>query len=244
MIASTGHGWGTAVFPLAAAVIAFVFAWSLGRQWLARRRPYQGLWAISLLMFGVASLAMFLGVVDGWTGAEFRTYWLFGAVLNVPYLAAGEVYLLSRRKVAARLFLLLVGVATVAAAWEVWSTTLRAAPLSRLLPLGKSTFVDHSLFGAYHLAQWCGNGAYGILLVGILWSAWQMRGRPDLRPRVGGTLLVALGATVVAIGSGFGAAFDIVPLFAVGLAAGVAVMFYGFVRVSRPAPAARASAAR
>jgi hypothetical protein len=235
VIAAAGHGWGTAIFPLVAAVIAFAFAWSLGRQWLGRRRLYQALWSISLAMFGVASLAMVLGVVDGWSAVEFRLYWLFGAVLNVPYLAAGEIALLDRRRLVARGFLLVVAAASVVAAWEVATAALRSAPLGRLLPLGKDAFVDHGLFGPYHLAQWCGNGAYGLLLLGILWSVWQMRGRPELRPRVAGTLLIAAGASVVAVGSGIGAAFDIVWLFAVGLAAGVAVMFYGFVRVGRPA---------
>ena len=47
---------------------------------------------------------------------------------------------------------------------------------------------------------------------------------------------IAVGATIVAIGSGIGAAREIVPLFAVSLAAGVAVMFWGFLRTGRPAP--------
>ena len=46
--------------------------------------------------------------------------------------------------------------------------------------------------------------------------------------------------TVVAIGSGIGAAFDVVPLFSVSLAAGVAVMFWGFLQATAPAPASRA----
>ena len=43
-----------------------------------------------------------------------------------------------------------------------------------------------------------------ILLGGTLWSAWRMRGRPELRDRFLGTLLIAFGATIIA---GFGSAF-------------------------------------
>ena len=64
----------------------------------------------------------------------------------------------------------------------------------------------------------------------------------ELVDRFFGTLGIAAGATIVAIASGVGAGLDIVPLFSVGLALGIAVMFWGFLRVSRPV--ASSSAAR
>ena len=42
------------------------------------------------------------------------------------------------------------------------------------------------------------------------------------------------GATVVAVGSGVGAGFHVVPLFSVSLAAGIAVMYWGFLEASGP----------
>ena len=57
-------------------------------------------------MFASASAALWLGVAVGWSGPTFRVFYLFGAILNVPYLALGTVYLLARparrRPVAAR----------------------------------------------------------------------------------------------------------------------------------------------
>jgi hypothetical protein len=105
------------------------------------------------------------------------------------------------------------------------------------LPLGKDVFGDRSL--PYRLAQFYSLPAYFLLLGGLLWSSLGMRGDPVLRGRTVGTLGIALGATIVAIGSGIGAAFHVVPLFSVSLAAGVAVMFWGFVRAGRPAAAAQ-----
>src|SRR5438445_12435547 len=93
------------VFPLAAAAVALVFAALLGRQFLSRRRPYQLLWAIALLMYASSSLALFLGVLSGWTTAEVRVYCLFGAVLTVPYLAMGEIYLLVKNPIVVNGFL-------------------------------------------------------------------------------------------------------------------------------------------
>src|SRR5438270_13659858 len=81
-------------FPLAASAVALAFAILLARQFLLRRRSYQALWALAMAMFAAASLAMVLGVPRNWSTGDFRVFWLFGAVLNVPYLAGGELHLL------------------------------------------------------------------------------------------------------------------------------------------------------
>jgi hypothetical protein len=83
------------VFPLGAAVVAFAFAAALGRRFVERRRTYLGLWCAALLMYGAASLAVAIGVGWGWSRGSFEVYWILGAVLNVPLLAAGEVQLLA-----------------------------------------------------------------------------------------------------------------------------------------------------
>jgi hypothetical protein len=82
------------VFPLAAAVIAVLFAAALVRRYAGSRRWYELVWALALLMYAGASLAVAFGVANGWTSGEFRVYWALGAVLNVPFLAAGELDLL------------------------------------------------------------------------------------------------------------------------------------------------------
>jgi hypothetical protein len=231
-LASAGHGWFLALFPLLAAGIAAVFSAQLLRRFVSRRRPFEGLWVVALAMFAAASFAMFLGVATGWTALEFRVYWLLGAVLNVPYLFAGELYLLSRRRVVADAALAALLVGTAFAAWKVMAAPVDHAALAKALPLGKDVFGDES--AAYRIAQIYAFPAYFLLLGGIVWSAWQMRRRPELRSRTAGTLAIAIGATIVAIGSGIGAGFNIVPLFSVSLAAGVSVMYAGFRAVTRP----------
>ena len=97
------------VFPLGAAIIALAFTFSLALRSWRRARPHLMLWMVALLMYAAASFAMFLGVLSNWTSAEFRIYWLLGAVLTVPYLAQGEVYLLVRKRTSASaLFLVLL----------------------------------------------------------------------------------------------------------------------------------------
>ena len=87
------------IMALIAAAIAFGFAVMLAKEFVARRRPYTALWALALLLYGVASLVVVIGAVGGWTKLEYEIYWALGAVLTVPLLAAGEVVLLFRDRV-------------------------------------------------------------------------------------------------------------------------------------------------
>ncbi|MFN2590643.1 MAG: hypothetical protein ABR518_07720 [Actinomycetota bacterium] len=232
VIGTGGHGWALAAFPLIAALISAVFGILLAARFAERRRFHEGAWAVALLMYAAASAAMFAGVVSGWTETTFRLYYLLGAVLTVPYLFLGELYLLSRRRWIPNVAVAVVLAATTFAAWEIVTAPIDAAVLREALPLGREAFGAGSL--PHRLAQLYSFPAFFLLLGGLVWSAAQMRGRPELRRRVAGTLWIALGATIVAIGSGVGAGFDLVPLFSVSLAAGIAVMFWGFLEASRP----------
>jgi len=85
------------LLPAVAAAASAAFAAAVLRQYAARRRPYQLAWGIALSMFAAASLALTVGVAAGWTPLTFKLYYLFGAVLNVPWLALGTVELLAGR---------------------------------------------------------------------------------------------------------------------------------------------------
>jgi hypothetical protein len=220
------------IFPLGAAVIAFAFAVLLSAQYVRRRRPYQAAWILALLMYAIASLGLFLGVLNGWSTGEYRLYWLFGAVLNVPWLAMGEGYLLIRNRTATTVLLILLLFATAFAVARIRTGAIDVSALSKDLPLGKDAFARDTL--PYRLSQFYAYPAYALLLFGTAWSAWKMRGQPAIRDRMLGTALIAAGATIVAIGSGVGAGLNVVPVFSVGLLLGIAVMFWGFVVASRP----------
>jgi hypothetical protein len=225
---------GMWVLPLLAALIALAFAGSLMRQWLDRRRPYQAIWAVALLMYAVACFEVFLGGLGGWTSGEFRVYWLFGAVLNVPFLALGELELLVKHKgVRAAMYVITVFVTAYAIA-RVRTAGIHTQALAEDLPSGKEVFGDGS--PAHRLPQLVSIPAYVVLVGGAVWSAARMRGRAELRDRFFGTLLIVLGATVIA---GFGSAFaalGYLAAFTISLLAGIAIMFWGFLRASRHAP--------
>jgi hypothetical protein len=225
------------VFPLVAAAVAFVFAALLARQYAQRRRSHQLLWAIALLMYAAASLAVAIGALNGWSRLAFEVYWVFGAVLNVPFLAVGELHLLIRnRTVEMALDVVLVFLVAYSIS-VVRVSAYDAHALTQQLPSGKHVFGGGT--SAHQLPQWISIPSYLILVVGALWSAWRIRGRPELKDRFLGTLLIVLGATVIAgFGSAFAAVGQLAP-FSVSLLIGIAVMFRGFLRASKPAIATR-----
>ncbi|HVM12233.1 MAG TPA: hypothetical protein VM638_07145 [Actinomycetota bacterium] len=241
----------TALVPAIATAISLAFGIHLLVRFARRRRWAEGIWAIALLMYATASGALTLGVMEpGWTPALFRTYWLFGAVLNVPYLALGEVYLLSRRPWVGHL-----GLAVVLAATAYATLVVRSAPVDPIISAAPPSLGpgEHGSGGAFYTGREVfGEGApartlamiysytgTAVLVLGILWSALGMRGRPDLRHRLHGTLLIAGGALVVAGGSAFAAAGNATG-FSLTLAVGVAVMYRGFLVATRRPAAPRA----
>ncbi len=220
------------VFPLVAAVVAGVFAALLTKQYLQRRRSYQLLWAIALLMYGVASLAVAIGALNGWSRFSFEVYWVFGAVLNVPFLAAGELQLLIRNRTVEVVIDVVLVFLTAYAISVTRGAVYDAQALAQQLPSGKHVFGAGT--PAHQLPQLISIPSYLILVIGALWSAWRMRGRPELKDRFIGTLLIVVGATIIAgFGSAFAALGDLAP-FSVALLVGISVMFWGFLRASVP----------
>ena len=218
------------LLPGVAAAASAAFAVAVLRQYAARRRPYQLAWGIALSMFTVASLALMAGVVAGWSPVSFKLYYLFGAVLNVPWLALGTVELLAG-PAARRAYLAALTAFTLVSVVLVALARVTVADLAgRLLPEGKEF-----LPVAVRALAVVGNTVGTLVVVGgAVASGLAMRTRRDLRPRFEGTLLIALGVLLAASGGvlAFLASSD---KLALGLAVGASVMYLGFRRASTPA---------
>jgi hypothetical protein len=222
------------VLPIVAALIALAFGIHLLVRAGRRRTWHEAVWAVAMLMFSVATWALVLGVADGWSSSEFRVYWLFGAILNVPYLALGEVYLLVRRRWVGHVLLLVLLGATAWASAEVRSASLDTGVLRT-----REFFAGREVLGedapARTLAFLYSYTGTAVLVLGILWSAMRMRGRAELRGPFYGALLIGIGALIVAGGAAFAAAGSFA-LFSLTLAAGISVMYWGFLTATRPRP--------
>lgn len=214
---------------LLATLVAGAFGTSLARQFRTRRRHHALAWAISLYLFAGGTLAIALGTTLGWSRAIFATYWITGALLTVPFLAVGQLHLMVP-KLAALWW-------TVAFLYTVWAlftllaspadeAVLDAASAAGALPRGAEVFGEGALtLGLLRFSN-------AIAIVPILGSIWS-----GFRTHRWGVLLIGVGAAVaggsfsaVRLAEGSGQAV----LTSVLLAAGVTLMYGGFLAAGRP----------
>ena len=128
-----------ATLAAAATLVAVAFTFCTLDRWLSRRRRHDLAWTVALGMFAIASSALWLGSSVGFTGPTFRVFFLFGAILNVPYLALGTVYLFAGQRTGDRVALGLTSAAFFAAGVMVVAPL--KAPISGTdLPTGSEVF--------------------------------------------------------------------------------------------------------
>jgi len=84
--------------PFASSVLSLVFAVFLIDQWRERRRPYQLVWAIGMLWYGISAGTEFLGGAFGWGETLYRVWYLIGAIWVAGWLGLGTVLLLARTR--------------------------------------------------------------------------------------------------------------------------------------------------
>src|SRR5919106_433665 len=84
-------------FDTIAAAVATLLSATLATMILARgwgtRRAHLLAWGTSLGLFAVGSATLTFGSATSWTPALFRLYYAAGAVLTVPFLGLGSVWL-------------------------------------------------------------------------------------------------------------------------------------------------------
>jgi hypothetical protein len=211
-----------------AALVALAFAMSTFERWLGRARRHELAWSLSLAMFAIASGALAYGSQSGWNGVAFRTFFLFGAIVDVPFLAVGTVYLLAGRRRGDQIAAVVALLSAFAAGVVVMAPFTHSLP-AHTLPQGKD------VFGALpRVLAAVGSGA-GALVVfgGAVYSAVRFRrGR-----MVGANVLIAAGTAILGAGGLLNSVLDQMTGFAVTLVVGIVVLFAGFlVASSRPRP--------
>ena len=84
--------------PAATSLIALFFAVALLDQWRERRQPFQAVWALGMLFFGLASGCEAVAGASGWSEPLYRTWYLTGAVWTAGWLGLGTAFLLGRTR--------------------------------------------------------------------------------------------------------------------------------------------------
>lgn len=86
------------LLPALTAALALVMAVALVDQWRERRQPFQLVWALGMVFFGIASGCEALAAAAGWNEVLYRTWYLTGAVLTAGWLGLGTALLLNRTR--------------------------------------------------------------------------------------------------------------------------------------------------
>lgn len=133
-----GRGLVDVVAPAIAAAVAGVLAVILLLRAFSERGPHLLAWGLSLALFSVGCGALLWGAVLAWTPAVFRIYYLAGAVLTVPILGLGSVWLLAPR--VAKGLTVVVGAFVVLATFVVLTAATRLPVPLHQVPEGKQLF--------------------------------------------------------------------------------------------------------
>jgi hypothetical protein len=209
-----------------ATLVAVAFAMSTFDRWLARGRRHELAWATALGLFALGAFFLWLGASTGWTLPVFRAFYLFGAVLNVPALALGTVYLLAGRRAGDRAALL-VGAFAAFAAGVIVSAPAHAIATASALPQGSDVFKPLARI----LAAVASGGGAIVVLGGAVWSAWRLR----RGKRMWANVVIAAGTLVLGASGLLNSVLGEMEAFAVTLAVGVSILYAGFLLAVTPA---------
>ena len=223
-----------------ATAVATWFAQSTLARATQRRRRELWDWTVALALFAVAGAALALGSSNGWGPASYRLFFLSGAVLDVPWLALGTVDLLVGPRVGRRAQWFVVFFSGLAAG------VILAAPMQPVsgtaIPQGSTTF---GAFPRALAAIGSGVGAT-VILVGAIWSGVRLlrdRSHPGNGRRAAANGLIALGTLVLSSGGLLQGLVGHDAAFAATLAAGITIIYVGFLVAEghgRPVPATAA----
>jgi hypothetical protein len=208
--------------PLTSSIISFVFAITVLDQYFARRKPYQLIWAIGLFMYCVSTMTEFWTETFGLNELVYRLWYLFGAIFVAAYLGMGTAYLISRRRVANTILIVLVA-GSIYAGVKVFAADIDISSITTLT--GKAMPQDIRLITPVF-------NTFGTLLLvgGALFSAWNFWRRRILPQRVISNILIAFGAILPAIGGGIIRFIGTLNVFYLLELIGIIIIFIGFLK--------------
>lgn len=205
---------------LLAAVAATAFSIDLWINQRRRPRPHIASYAVGMSMFALATWSFFIGLTYGWSEAIYRVFFLFGAILNIPFLALGSMFLVVGKRSGHIMAVALGGLSAI-------SITLTATvPFANPLPPGG---VPHDIFESGFGPRLFAiiGGAAGTTILIVLSLISVVRFWKKNRAIVWGNLLI-LGGTFAAASGGTGLALGEGSAFALSLLVAVTLIWAGY----------------
>ncbi len=195
------------VFATLTAVLSFIAAIFVFDQYLHRPKAYKLLWFLGLIAYGAAATAEAVGAAQGhWNLGIYRAWYFFGGLMVAAYLGMGTAYLMLPRRVA-HVIMAVLALATIYGAVRVFTVSISAADLHKLLTASPETVVQVSNFTIMPtdieiLAPILNISGAAFLFGGALWTAWVFWRKRIMPYRVLSNVLIAIGALAPSILTG------------------------------------------
>ena len=213
-----------------ATAVSSLFAQATLVRYTRQRKPHELAWTVALGMFALAAAALASGSTGGFDNGTFRFFYLLGAVLDVPWLALGTVYLLFGTGVGRRVQWVLVGFSGFAVG--VMLSAPMHAVSGTVIPVGKDVF---GVAPRVLAAVGSGLGAT-VVFAGAAWSVIRFvraRQRPGSARMAVANALIAAGTLVLSAGGVLQGVVGHDEAFALSLAVGITVIYAGFLVTAR-----------
>lgn len=224
------------VLSFVAALVASGFTATLVASHLGRPRPHVAAWSVAMFMYSLATWALWWGLTYGWSDVSFRVFYLFGAILNVPFLALGAIFLVIGGRWGMALLVFFAAFGAGAGAVTLGADFVAALPVEAL-PAGSDVFAGlGDGIATPRLWALVANVLGTALLVGLA-AATIARFRRTNRRLVMGNGVIVLGTVAPAIGGSFTGLGEGGGLAAT-LLVGAGLLWFGF-RVASSSPAPR-----
>jgi hypothetical protein len=218
--------WSSWGWPLATALLGFVYVALLVTQYAERRKMHQLMWAIGFLFYAVAAVMEAWSEYSGaWDPTVYRVYIVLAASL-VGFLGGGTLYLISRKRLWGDLYL---AFNVVCVAIFLYGTFTANLDLAKLIPgitvggqaLGASLSFPRVMSFAFNVP-----GSL-LLLGGSAWSVVKFWPKKAFRYRAWANVLIFVGTLLIAGAGSMARAGTTVGLYPAEMIAS-AVLLWGF----------------
>lgn len=219
--------WG---WPLATALLGFVYVGLLVAQYAKRRKIHQLMWAIGFLFYAVAAVMEFWSELTlTWDPTMYRVYIVLAASL-VGFLGNGTLYLMAKKRVWGDAYL---AFNLLALAVFLYGTFTAQLDMALLVPgitvggkaLGASMSFPRAMSFAFNIP-----GSV-LLLGGSAWSVIKFWPKKAFRYRAWGNVLIFIGTLMIAAAGSMARLGTTVGLYPGEMIAS-AVLLWGFLVAS------------
>jgi hypothetical protein len=185
--------------PIATALFCVFFFVEIFQHWRKHKQSLHLLWwTIGIFFYGAGTIPESINTLAGYHPANFRAWYILGAILGGAPLAQGTVYLLMKRRMANIMSLILAIVIIVS------STLVILSPLKpvddKFIKLSGKLFEWQFI---RYITPFINLYAFIFLVGGAIYSAFQYSKSSIDKSRFWGNVLIAIGGLLPGLGGAF-----------------------------------------